>query len=113
MTPLFYRALVVLVGYPKTVDEHREQVATNAQTRSIAQNVSMVGFLGWLVILHYGPNSAVYPFFKFVDNPDPSDPYTFSLTFWASSVIWVRCHLLRLMARQLADPPLDHSLPGV
>lgn len=55
--------------------------------RSVAQNVSMVAFLGYSIILHYGPNSVVYPFFKF---GDPKDDYTFSLTFTASSVIWVR-----------------------
>lgn len=55
--------------------------------RSLAQAVSMPAFLGRLAILHYGPNSAVYPFFAF--ETTEGDPYTFALTFWASSIVWV------------------------
>ncbi|CED84477.1 Major facilitator superfamily domain, general substrate transporter [Phaffia rhodozyma] len=56
---------------------------------SLTQFLSLSRFLltprGYAAILHYGPNSVVYPFFKF-GNAD--DDYTFSLTFTASSAIW-------------------------
>lgn len=46
---------------------------------------TVVAFLGWLTILHYGPNSTIYPFFAF---DSPTDPYTYRLTATASLVIW-------------------------
>lgn len=45
----------------------------------------MIAFLGWLSILHWGPNRAIYPFFAF-DNQ--WDPYTYRLTLTASLVIY-------------------------
>lgn len=41
--------------------------------RNIAENATMLGFLAWCSILHFGNNAQVYPFFKFVDiDTDPS-----------------------------------------
>jgi hypothetical protein len=48
-------------------------------------SLSVVAFLGWLSILHWGPNTAIYPFFAF-DSPD--DPYTYRLTLTASLIIF-------------------------
>ena len=64
----------------------------------------MLSFLGWLAILHFGPNSAVYPFFAF--ETTEGDPYTFALTFWASSIVWVRGRRSSLASRRgpQADP---------
>lgn len=45
----------------------------------------MIAFLGWVSILHLGPNTPIYPFFAF---DDPNDPYTFRLTLSASAVIF-------------------------
>lgn len=39
-----------------------------------------------LTILHFGSNSAIYPFFAF--DSDSGDPYTYRLTATASLVIW-------------------------
>ncbi|KAL7422331.1 hypothetical protein Q5752_002977 [Cryptotrichosporon argae] len=86
MTRAWHRALQLLVGYPHPWQDHVESVAGGFYCRSLAQNVTMVGFLGWLSILHFGPNSQIYPFFKFT--PTPDDPYTFPLTFVASLTIW-------------------------
>lgn len=73
--------------------------------RGVAQNITALSFLGWLCILHFGPNSRgypfhlnestvpnlcsfadIYPFFRFSYN---KDPYTFQLTFLATLAIWV------------------------
>lgn len=40
-----------------------------------------------LTILHFGPNSSIYPFFAF-DSVSTGDPYTYRLTLTASLVIW-------------------------
>lgn len=42
---------------------------------------------GWLSILHFGPNSQIYPFFKFSQTAE--DPYPFAMTFFASCAVWV------------------------
>lgn len=46
MTQLWYRALQVLVGYNPSWAEHADNVAVSFYTRGLAQNVTMVGFLG-------------------------------------------------------------------
>lgn len=58
----------------------------------------VVGFLGWLTILHYGPNQQLYPFFAF---DSPVDPYTYKLTLVASSVIWASELVSSFLARGL------------
>lgn len=57
MTKLFHRALQIIVGYPQSYEDHVDTVATTFYCRGLAQNVTMLGFLGWLSILHFGPNS--------------------------------------------------------
>ncbi len=37
-------------------EEHIEAIASSFYVRGLAQNITMVGFLGWLSILHFGPN---------------------------------------------------------
>ncbi|WVR09431.1 hypothetical protein IAU60_006498 [Kwoniella sp. DSM 27419] len=99
MSRPYYRLLQILVGYPTPWEEHVENVATSFYCRGLAQNVTMVGFLGWLSILHFGPNQHIYPFFRL--EPTPEDPYTFPLTFTASSVIWGSELISSFVARAL------------
>jgi hypothetical protein len=58
--------------------------------RNVAENVSMLAFLGQILVLHYGANKDVYPYFAFDDQPDVGGEqvYTFDFTFWASSITW-------------------------
>lgn len=56
---------------------------------SLFFQVSMIGFLGWLAILHFGPNASVYPFFRFSTTSPELDESTFKLTFLASLAVWV------------------------
>lgn len=59
-TPI-WRLLVFLFAYSKNYEEHLEAVAQSLYLRNLAENVTMASFLGWLTILHYGPNRDVYP----------------------------------------------------
>ncbi|ROT39694.1 hypothetical protein SODALDRAFT_358102 [Sodiomyces alkalinus F11] len=65
----------------------------NVFIRFLAENVSMACFLGSVLVLHFGANKDVYPYFAF-DNfgEDGYEPYDFDLTFYASSVTWA-CEL--------------------
>lgn len=38
--------LQILVGYPQPWEDHAENVATSFYVRGLAQNVTMLGFLG-------------------------------------------------------------------
>lgn len=41
MTSIFHRGMTFFLGYKKTLEEHRENVAITFHVRSIAQNVSI------------------------------------------------------------------------
>ncbi|KAL1405827.1 hypothetical protein Q8F55_007505 [Vanrija albida] len=99
MTQTWHRMLQIVVGYPHSWADHAENVAVSFYCRSLAQNVTMVGFLGWLSILHFGPNSQIYPFFKFSQTAE--DPYTFAMTFFASCAVWASELVSSFVARQV------------
>lgn len=85
-TKTYHKLLQLFTGYGKTYQQHVEAQALAFYVRGVAQNVTVFGFLGWLTILHFGPNSRVYPFFAFNYS---RDPYTFGLTFIATSAVWM------------------------
>ena len=71
MSGLWHKLLQLVIGYPLGWEEHADSVATAFYCRGLAQNITMVGFLGksmtmtrdateclgWLSILHFGPNA--------------------------------------------------------
>lgn len=66
----------------------------NVFIRFLAENASMLTFLGSVVVLHFGPNKEVYPYFAFDDvSENNPEEYTFELTFYASAVTWA-CELV-------------------
>jgi len=85
MTSTFHRALIWLNLNDQDYTSWKKYVGRAFYIRGIAESVSMVAWLGWVVVLHYGWNTKLYPYFSFEDK---NDPYTFSLTFWASLATW-------------------------
>ena len=104
MTRLVHRTLTLLSLNGHTYTTYKKLSSRNIYIRSLCENVSMLAFLGEILVLNYGPNKAVYPYLSF---SDPDDPYTFPLTFWASSVTWA-CEIVagwvvrRILARGFA-----------
>ncbi|GAA5935088.1 uncharacterized protein JCM15063_003146 [Sporobolomyces koalae] len=96
MSKTFHRLLIWTVGTSMEWPEYSQSVATMFYLRNLSENVTMVAFLGWVTILHWGPNKMIYPFFSFADD---SDPYTYRLTISASLVIWLAELLSSWMAR--------------
>lgn len=106
VTRIWHRGLQIFLNYGKEYDDHVHEQAITFYVRGVAQNVTALSFLGWLCILHFGPNARefnksdsrctiltyfalaldIYPFFRFSYN---RDPYTFQLTFLATLAIWV------------------------
>ncbi|KAJ9092754.1 hypothetical protein QFC19_008606 [Naganishia cerealis] len=98
VTRIWHRGLQVFLNYSKTYEEHVHAQAITFYVRGVAQNVTALSFLGWLCILHFGPNAHIYPFFRFSYN---KDPYTFQLTFLATLAIWAIELVNSFIARQL------------
>lgn len=46
MSKTWHRALQLVIGYPTPWEEHADNVATAFYCRGLAQNITMVGFLG-------------------------------------------------------------------
>ena len=46
MTKLWHRLLQIVIGYPNSWEDHVDNIATTFYLRGLAQNVTMVGFLG-------------------------------------------------------------------
>ncbi|EPQ64234.1 Bgt-1222 [Blumeria graminis f. sp. tritici] len=106
LTPLFmwkkfHRVLTLLFMNNQSLEQYQKFCTRNIYIRSLAESVSMMAFLGSILVLHYGPNQDVYPYFTFdramnqnssslgVSNYSPNssgDDYDFSLTFYASIV---------------------------
>ncbi|KAH7027641.1 uncharacterized protein B0I36DRAFT_246866 [Microdochium trichocladiopsis] len=90
MTPLFHRILCLLGLTGQSYGSYLKLQTRNVFIRFLAENVSMITFLGSILVLHYGPNKDVYPYFAF----DGTDKYyDFDLTMTASVITWA-CELV-------------------
>ncbi|WBW74827.1 transmembrane transporter [Schizosaccharomyces osmophilus] len=82
---------------------YRKNMGRNFYVKCVASNLSMLSFLGWSVILHFGPNAAIYPYFTFAKD----SPYSFKLTFYASSAVWaselIAAYFTRLIMSKYYD----------
>ncbi|KAI1109384.1 hypothetical protein F5Y14DRAFT_28353 [Nemania sp. NC0429] len=90
MTETYHRALVVLGLTAQSYGSYQKICTRNVFIRFLAENVSMLTFLGSILVLHFGPNTDVYPYFAF---DDPDEPYNFKLTLFASAITWA-CELV-------------------
>ncbi|KAG4411702.1 hypothetical protein IFR04_015156 [Cadophora malorum] len=93
----FHYVISILSINGQTLHEYQKFCARNIFLRSAAENVSMLAFLGSILVLHYGSNKDVYPYFAFDRKPAGDvdlgpiaggDAYDFGLTFYASIVTW-------------------------
>ncbi|WQF87267.1 hypothetical protein CDEST_12281 [Colletotrichum destructivum] len=92
MSRLYHRITVALNLTDQSYASYQKVCTRNVFIRFLAENVSMAAFLGSVLVLHFGPNKDVYPYFAF-DLKETGDDYDFGLTFWASSVTWA-CELI-------------------
>jgi hypothetical protein len=99
MSAPFHRFLSIIGVTTLSYGSYQKMCVRNVFIRFLAENASLLAFLGSVVVLHFGANKEVYPYFAF-DKNDPYDPdgalghvYTFGLTFYASSITWA-CELV-------------------
>jgi len=91
MSPLAHRVLTLLSMNGQSYGAYQKLCIRNVFIRFVAENASMVAFLGSVLVLHFGANKNVYPYFAF-DDALNNEGYDFDLTFVASSVTWA-CEL--------------------
>lgn len=83
--------LTVIGASSQSYGSYQKICIRNVFIRFLAENASMLAFLGSVVVLHFGANKDVYPYFAF-DGTDETEDYDFDLTFYASSITWA-CEL--------------------
>ncbi|KAL7620330.1 hypothetical protein AAE478_009324 [Parahypoxylon ruwenzoriense] len=89
MTQTYHRVLSILGLTSQSYASYQKICTRNVFIRFLAENVSMLTFLGSILVLHFGANQDVYPYFAF---DDPDELYDFELTFSASMITWA-CEL--------------------
>ncbi|SCV69809.1 BQ2448_1203 [Microbotryum intermedium] len=94
----FHSLLKLVTGLTREYEEYAEDVGTMLYLRNLSENVTMAAFLGWLTILHFGPNKQIYPYFSFEST---DDSYTYELTATASLIIWATELGCNFVARQV------------
>jgi len=97
VTPLLmsqrtHRLLTSLGATGQSYGAYQKLCARNVFVRFVAENATMLAFLGAAAVLHFGANRDVYPFFAFDGAAAARDGYDFGLTFYASAVTWA-CEL--------------------
>ncbi|CBQ73051.1 conserved hypothetical protein [Sporisorium reilianum SRZ2] len=98
MSRLCHRVVQYFNPSPRSWEEYVESVGLAFYLRNLAQNTTMLAFLGWVSILHFGSNQPLYPFFAY-DNKH--DPYNYQLTMLGSVAIWGSELLSSFVARQI------------
>jgi hypothetical protein len=86
MSAKVHEKLCSWFGMTQDYESYKKTVGQIFYARTIAENVTMVGFLCWMNLLHFGPNAPVYPYFQFEGYP--GDPYTYRLTMICSVGVW-------------------------
>ncbi|KAJ1642620.1 hypothetical protein LPJ64_005551 [Coemansia asiatica] len=71
-----------------TYEMYVKQLGRTFFLRNLAENATMLGFLCWVTVLHFGPNRLHYPHFQFKPLDDEFN-YKYSLTVRASIYVWV------------------------
>lgn len=105
MSKPFHSVLTLLSINGQPLASYQKFCARNTFIRTLSESVSMLAFLGSVLVLHYGTNKDVYPYFAFPQTPKTPDPdaglspigggddYSFQLTMYASMVTWA-CELV-------------------
>ncbi|RKP07672.1 hypothetical protein THASP1DRAFT_16702 [Thamnocephalis sphaerospora] len=108
MTKTTHNFLVRWFGVTRSFEDYQKMVGQLFYTRTVAENVTMVGFLCWMNVLHFGFNAPVYPYFQFEGYA--GDPYTYRLTMICSVGIWVTELASAYVTRWIFKRHFRHSI---
>jgi hypothetical protein len=97
MTTTYHKILTFLSLTTQSYASYQKLCIRNVFIRFLAENASMLTFLGSILVLHFGVNKDVYPYFAFDGiNEVDEDKYDFTLTLSASAITWA-CELAAAM----------------
>ncbi|KAG4303408.1 hypothetical protein PCK1_000372 [Pneumocystis canis] len=89
MTKWAYKGYLLFTKSNVDYEEFKKNSGRSFYIKTLAQNITMISFLGWICILHFGPNKTLYPYFTFSSKESSNDDvYSFKLTFFATLVVW-------------------------
>jgi len=106
MTRKVHEYLVSYLGLQKDYEEYQKQCGRSFFIRNLAENATMLGFICWIVIIHYGPNNQVYPYFNF----DDDNGFDFDLTLKASCIIWAFELASSAITRKIYKKLFNHDI---
>lgn len=72
MSAPFHSLLTLLYLNGQSYTTYQKLCTRNIFLRGLSENVSMLTFLGSILVLHYGANKDVYPYFAFDTSINPS-----------------------------------------
>ncbi|KAJ1678893.1 hypothetical protein EV182_003142, partial [Spiromyces aspiralis] len=82
-----HSVLARLFSLDSTYDEYFRMLSRTFFLRNVAENVTMLGFLCWATILHFGPNKVIYPYFEFNrKDEDEESRSSYEMTIIASGL---------------------------
>ncbi|GES75576.1 transmembrane transporter [Rhizophagus clarus] len=90
----------------KDYNEYQKYCGRSFFIRNLAENVTMLGFICWIYIIHNGPNSQVYPYFNFEDD----NAFDFALTLHASCVMWAFELASSAITRTIYKKVFNHNI---
>lgn len=105
-----HRMLVYITASPIDLTQYRKNAARGFYLKTWAANTTMAAFLGWVTILHFGPNRPAYPYFDFSEPGADDDLYSWQLTFTASFVVWICEIISSFVARFIMQRAYDFSV---
>lgn len=89
MTKWAYKRYLFFTKSQVDYEEYKKNSGRSFYIKTLAQNITMISFLGWICILHFGPNKSLYPYFTFSSKePSTDEVYSFKLTFFATLIVW-------------------------
>lgn len=107
MHSVAYRVVVLFSGSSMDLQQYRKNAARGLYLKTWAANTTMAAFLGWVTILHFGPNRPAYPYFDFSEPGSQDDLYSWQLTFTASFVVWLCEIVSSFVARFIMEKAYD------
>lgn len=102
-----HKVMVYVTGSTIELLPYRKNAARGFYLKTWAANTTMAAFLGWVTILHFGPNRPAYPYFDFSEPGASDDLYSWQLTFTASFVVWICEIISSFVARSIMQKAYD------
>ncbi|KAJ2036811.1 hypothetical protein H4S03_003393 [Coemansia sp. S3946] len=102
MAKWVYQVMAYVCGWGEDYpyETYVRQISRTFFLRNKAENATMLGFLCWLTVLHFGVNRKHYPYFQFEPENDEFR-YEYSLTLRASIYVWISELLSSFVVRLL------------